>query len=169
MITFETLRKIEQQERNSAKLSDLPERFLEEAKQYLEKKEKMATGKIDEWELKTAVRRLQEILEFRERKIVNFALTYVRSGVAPGGLLPEEKQLFESTVASVKDFKKRRWEALSGTKKNFKAIAFLEDVPQFIGTDMINYGPYSRGDIATVPEENAKLLLDKKAAEVIEN
>ncbi len=49
-----------------------------------------------------------------------------------------------------------------------KAMAFLQEIPKFVGIDMGHYGPYRAGDIATVPEDNAKLLVDKGAGEIIE-
>jgi DNA replication factor GINS len=47
-------------------------------------------------------------------------------------------------------------------------VAFLQDIPQFVGIDMGCYGPYRAGDIATVPEENAKVLIEKGASELVE-
>jgi len=38
-----------------------------------------------------------------------------------------------------------------------------------VGIDMGHYGPYKAGDIATVPEENARVLVEKGSAEFLES
>jgi DNA replication initiation complex subunit (GINS family) len=170
MITYETLRKILQEENdNKIKLSMLPERFLQEVREYLDKKEEMAKEKGDKWELQTAKQRFGGVMELRERKIMNLTLSFVRTGAAPENMLPEENELFESIVKRIKDFHERRDNAMSGKRQAFKTIAFLQEIPQFVGIDLGCYGPYAQGDIATVPEENAKVLVEKGAAEPVAN
>ncbi len=168
MITYETLRKIEQDEKNSVKLSKLPENFLQEAMDYLEKKEAIAREKDDKWEQQTAKQRVGNIMNMRERKIVNFTLSFVRSGAIPEDMTPEERELFDRIVRNLQDFRGQRKKVMSGEKFPMKAVAFLQDTPQFVGIDMGHYGPYRAGDIATVPDENAKVLIDKGAGELIE-
>ncbi len=62
-----------------------------------------------------------------------------------------------------------RKKAMSGERPDFKTVAFLQKLPQFVGIDMGYYGPYQQGDIATVPAENARVLVDKGAAELVES
>ncbi len=169
MITYETLRRIEQDERVSKKLAQLPERFLQEVMEYLKKKEAMAKEKGDKFELQTAKQRFFSIMQIRERKIVNFTLSYVRSGALPQNMQPEERQLFDSVVKRLKDFHEKRDRAMSGQRSTFKTVAILQPLPQFVGIDMGYYGPYRQGDIATVPAENAGLLTEKGAAEMVES
>ncbi len=168
MITYETLRKIEQEEKNSLKLVKLPQNFLQEAMDYLEKKKAMANEKEDMWEHKTAVQRTDNIMQVRERKIVNFTLSFVRSGAIPENMAPEERELFDRMVKNLQDFQGQRKKAMSGEKFSMKTVAFLQEMPQFVGIDMGYYGPYIPGDIATVPEENAKVLIEKGASELID-
>ncbi len=169
MITYETLRSIEQEERIGKKLAKLPDRFLLEVIDYMQKKEAMAKEKGDKWELKTAKQRFQNIMELRERKIVNFTLSFVRSGAVPENMMPEERELFDGVVKRVHDFHDKRRKAMTGESTTFKTVAFLQQLPQFVGIDMGYYGPYRQGDIATVPEDNARLLIEKGAAEIIES
>jgi DNA replication initiation complex subunit (GINS family) len=169
MITYETLRKIEQEERLERKLAQLPENFMQQVLGYLKQKESIAKEKGDKWELRTAAQRFKSIMELRERKIMNFSLSFVRSGAIPENMLPEERELFDSVAAEIKDFHKKRDKAMSGEHFDFKAVAFLQPLPRFVGIDMGHYGPYSQGDIATVPEENAKLLVEKGAVEMIDS
>jgi DNA replication initiation complex subunit (GINS family) len=169
LITYETLRKIEQEERIGRKMAQLPERFLQEVVEYMKKKEEMAREKGDKWEIRTASQRFRSIMELRERKIMNFSLSFVRSGAIPENMLPEERELFDSVAGEVREFHRKRDKAMSGEKFYFRAVAFLQQLPKFVGIDMGHYGPYSQGDIATVPEENARLLVEKGAAEIIES
>lgn len=169
MITYETLRKIERDERVEKKLAQLPERFLLEALDYMKKKEAMAKEKGDRWELQTAKQRFQNIMQLRERKIINFTLSFVRSGALPENMMPEERELFDAVVKRVNDFHDKRNKAMTGEKASFKTVAFLQQLPQFVGIDMGYYGPYQQGDIATVPADNAVLLVEKGAAELVES
>jgi DNA replication initiation complex subunit (GINS family) len=168
MITYETLRRVEQEEKNYAKLTKLPPNFLREAMDYLEKKETMAQEKDDKWEHQTAKQRVRNIMDMRERKIVNFTLSFVRSGAIPESMTPEERELFDRIVRNLQDFQGQRKKVMSGEKFPMKAVAFLQDVPKFVGIDMGHYGPYKAGDISTVPEDNAKVLVEKGASELVE-
>ena len=47
-------------------------------------------------------------------------------------------------------------------------LVFKEDVPEFLGVDLRKYGPFKKGDIAKIPEENAKILIESGKAEVME-
>jgi len=148
-------------EKNSKKLLNLPENFFDEAKAYLENKAKFANTKEDAWELDSARRVLQDLLEIREGKLLSIALSYIRAGLEPGSLTREEKEFFDSVVGEIKQFQEKRREIFEGKKEKMQAVAFLEALPQFVGVDMKNYGPFERGDMATIPEENAKLLMEK--------
>jgi DNA replication initiation complex subunit (GINS family) len=44
----------------------------------------------------------------------------------------------------------------------------LQDVPRFVGADMHNYGPFREGDVANIPEANARLLLERGMARKME-
>jgi DNA replication initiation complex subunit (GINS family) len=44
-------------------------------------------------------------------------------------------------------------------------VIFREDVAAFVGSDMNNYGPFKKGDIAKLPDENKNILLEQKVAE----
>ena len=48
-------------------------------------------------------------------------------------------------------------------------VAILGDVPMFVGIDMKDYGPFKKGDVASVPKENSELLVSKSLARVIES
>jgi DNA replication initiation complex subunit (GINS family) len=169
MITYESLREFARKEKSSQKLTELPESFFHEARSYLENKAMASQGKEDMWELDNSRRVLQDLLDAREGKLVNLALIFVRAGVTPGKLLPEEKNLFDSMVMSIRDFQEARKQAVEGKGEDMQTIACLDEVPAFVGVDMKTYGPLSKGDIAMVPKENSDLLVGKGLARTIES
>lgn len=167
MLTYETLRRMMVDEKNSKKLLNLPENFFDEAKSYLENKARFSDTKEDAWELDSARRVLQDLFEIREGKLINSALFHVRSGVSPGSMTKEERIFFDSMVSGIREFQERRKGIFEGRREEMETVAFLEPIPQFVGADMKNYGPFERGDMATVPKDNAALLIEKNIAKLI--
>ncbi|MEM3622722.1 MAG: hypothetical protein QXZ02_01370 [Candidatus Bathyarchaeia archaeon] len=47
-------------------------------------------------------------------------------------------------------------------------LRFLKDVPAIIGSDMKTYGPFKSEDVASLPAENAKILIKQGLAEKVE-
>ncbi len=169
MLTYETIRNFTKEEKEGTKLVKLPEDFFAQVREYLEKKEAMGREKNNLWELQSARRVLEDLLEARERKIVTLALYSVRSGMIPENLAPEEKEFFEAVKERINQFRKKRKGVLEGGNGEGKGLVVIrEDLPEFVGLDLQTYGPYSKGDIVTLPGESIKLLLGKKAAERIE-
>ena len=168
MLTYETLREYVIKEKNSPKLIELPDNFFQDARAYLENKARVSEGKEDLWELDNSRRMLQDLLDSRESKLVNLALVFVRAGVTPGKVMPEEKAFFDSLVQSIKSFQEARREAVEGEREEMGTVAVLEEVPKFVGVDMKEYGPFRKGDVARVPKENSQLLVSKALARPIE-
>ncbi len=168
MLTYETISRIVAQERESKILVNLPEEFFEDAKLYIENKSKVSGGKEDAWELDNAKRMLQDLMEIRERKILTLSLHFVRSGVSPNNMVREEVDFFNSVVAALKKFQVEKKLMIDGKPENRWTVAMLADVPEFLDTKLRKHGPYSKGDIATVPEEHAKLLVEKGMARKLE-
>ncbi|MFO7797185.1 MAG: hypothetical protein ACQERB_08360 [Promethearchaeati archaeon] len=51
---------------------------------------------------------------------------------------------------------------------SYKVIRFIKNTPALVGIDLLNYGPFKKEDIANIPQENAKILVNEKLAEYIE-
>jgi DNA replication initiation complex subunit (GINS family) len=168
MLTYETLREYTIKEKNSPKLIELPESFFQEARAYLENKAKVSEGKEDLWELDNSRRMIQDLLDSRETKLLKLALVFVRAGVTPGKVMPEEKEFFDNIVQNIKSFQDARRDTVEGKREEMGTVAVLDEVPRFIGVDMKEYGPFNKGDIARVPKENSNLLVSKALAKPIE-
>ncbi len=170
MLTYETLSKIvkeEKEEKSHTRLVSLQPNFFNEVREYLDTKSRMAQGKDDLWELNSARRMLQDMLDTREKKILSAALYFPRTGAEPENMTKDEKEFFGKVVRHLEELQSTR-KAMLENREKMSMVAMLADVPEFVGLDLKNYGPYREGDIATVPEENAKVLVQKNAAKIIE-
>jgi len=47
-------------------------------------------------------------------------------------------------------------------------VRVLDDVPEFMGVDLESYGPFEEGDVVTVPEDNADVLVEQGNADVLD-
>lgn len=166
-ITFELIRKIQREEQRTPKLTELPEGFYKNVKSYLERK-KSATNRKVVLEAKNVERLVEDIFNRRERKVFNLSIITARTGIPPENLTEEENGFFESIVTMLK---KRRSDIIDkilkkdvGEKETETLVIFNEDVPEFMGSDMKTYGPFKKGDISKLPEENMSIMIEKGVA-----
>ena len=47
-------------------------------------------------------------------------------------------------------------------------LRFLKAIPSIIGADMKTYGPFAAEDVASVPADNAKILVKQGLAVVVD-
>jgi len=132
---------------------------------------------------------IKEIYEKRENKIVNLALMSSRAELEnkTPSMLREEKELYKNLLSillkSRKDIlknilesklpliektdKPKELKSLQEPENSIKLIRFLQEIPQFVGTDLNTYGPFDKEDMANLPFEIADLLIKKEKAEEI--
>ena len=166
-VTFEFIRKIQLEEQKSSQLAKLPEDFYEAVASYLEKKRSTSSERRDLLEIRNIERLIKNIFERRERKLLNAAIIKVRAGVDPVNLTKEEKDFFDKIVQLLKKRRELVLEPLLSPKRKEEdvLVVFKQDVPAFVGGDGKTYGPFKKGDIARLPEENRKILLDQGIVE----
>jgi DNA replication factor GINS len=169
-ITFELIRRIQREEQRVPKLTKLPENFYQNIAAYLQQKRNLVETKDDRkggLEIKNIERLVEDIFNRRERKILNQAIISVRTGMSPENLTEEEDVFFNVLLNSLKDRRDNMLKKmLEEVEEEFASlIVFKEDVPQFVGSDMKTYGPFKKGDIAKLPEENMKVLIERGIAE----
>ena len=75
---------------------------------------------------------------------------------------------FDALVENIKKYRGERNVLVEGEPKEKNLIVMMNDLEEFVGIDMKNYGPFKKGDVANLPEENTKLLIEKKVAKRIE-
>jgi len=167
LLSYDAILKIVNQEKSEKNLVKLPENFFSDVNKYVENKSKMV-DKENSWELESARRLVQDVLDIRERKILIHALYNVRSGMVSDNLTPEEKMFFDKVVEEIKSFREGLKRTVEGEPEKKDLIVIENDLAEFVGIDMKTYGPFRKGDVVNLPEENVKLLLDKKLAKKIE-
>jgi len=168
MITFEAIRKIQMEEQISPKLSKLPENFFDEVKTYMSQKKEISKTKDDRkssLEMKNIERLVEDIYNRRERKILNQVIVSARTNMLPENLINSEKDFFEVLLKSVKERRTTFTESFDRKVQMESLVVFREDVPEFVAIDEKIYGPFKKGDIARLPEENMKLLIERGIAE----
>jgi len=96
--------------------------------------------------------------------------------VPPNALTVEEEKVFTGVSPFAEAYRSYAKSILRGhvpktgvEQKHKRAILrFLKDVPAIIGADMETYGPFKVEDVASLPIENAKILVRQSLAEKIE-
>jgi DNA replication factor GINS len=175
-ITFELVRKIQREEQRLPKPTKLPENFYKNVNNYIQQKRKTAESMGDRkigFEVKNIGGLIEDVFNRRERKILNGALIAVRTNIAPENLTEEEKMFFDLLVRSIKE---RRNAVLNHVFDEAKEpetvmeaqVVFKEDIAEFVGSDLRKYGPYKKGDVVILPEDNVKILLEKGIVEGLE-
>ncbi len=168
-ITFEYIRQMQREEQKNSDLSKIPDDFYDKVKGYVKEKKKLVQKKKDKamtTELRNIQRILEDVFNRRETKIMNYAILSVRSGIVPQNLIESERDFFEAVVDYLR---KQRGRLLEESTEKLQSdenakVEFLEDVLEFVGIDLKKYGPYNKGDIGTIPMENAELFIKVKKA-----
>jgi DNA replication initiation complex subunit (GINS family) len=194
LITYETVRNAHRAEKEE-ELQKLPDGFFESVRNWFKVKERLkdTTSLL---EVENAKKLLEDVINRRQKKIVLAALSTMRGQLPPAGLNDEERKFFDDIVNTLKAFKNDMnekfrsfddiaQEKIEEAKKSIEEmkpveveniavkpndkllVKILIDLPKFVGTDMQSYGPLRTGDIITLPEEVAKLLVTRKAADNI--
>jgi DNA replication initiation complex subunit (GINS family) len=173
-------------EMKNTALGSLPPDFYARAADYLRRikeenrmlDKKTVKAGLLEHELERGKCMLQELVWARYRKLV---VLIGENQKMPSGLLADEEEAmwagFLSFAEAYQKFVETllRGQVLSqvskvGVKKAHKRVAlrFVKNIPAVIGADMKTYGPFMVEDVASVPVENAKILVKQGLAEVVE-
>lgn len=142
-----------------------------------------------EHETQNVNRMLGELLRARYKKLVK---TISQSQKMPSNLLTiEETKMSESFVAFADAYQKFARDLLKGQTQTIKtevirvdfkaepevkpefshkrvALRFIKSIPTIIGADMKTYGPFVPEDVASLPADNAKMLVKQGLAVAIE-
>lgn len=176
-ISYKTLRRIQQLEKTSPLLTKIDVNFYHKLSEYLknldsiiEQEENAQKIKLFNDEIQNTKKLAFGIYELREKKIVQSALSKVR-GAKPDlkNALDIEKKLYESLIKQIILSRKKILEEKSDEVKKdepkteiFKKeekkrntnpiVRVLEDIPEFVGTDMKTYS-LRKNDVLTVSKE----------------
>ncbi len=171
-----------QKEKECAEIQKLPRDFYAKLADYVKKlkeerrmlDQKTTKAKLMKQEFENVNNMVQELLQSRYEKALKNTL--VGETVSKEALTEEEEKLYgeilplaESHQSLLKDVLHGR---LSHTEKKEKpekiALRFIKEIPAVVGSDMKTYGPFMPEDIATLPTENARILISQGAAVEVE-
>jgi len=154
-----------------ARLADYMKKIREESRMLDQKTTK---AKLIQREFENAKRMVGELIRLRRMKALRKTLT---GKTVPTDALTEEETKFhreilplaESYQTFLKDIQKGRVSKVEREEKPQKMLLrFLQEIPAIVGADMKAYGPFKPEDIATLPVENAKILIKQGVAVELE-
>lgn len=170
-------------EKENTKLQKLPKEFYAKTAEYIGKirregrmlDPKSAKAKLISQELSNVKRLMEELAKIRFKKIVDHATS--AKTVEKEELTSEEEKILLGIVPSLENFQSLLKDSLRGKISKVEEkieppkrmlLRFLKEVPAVVGADLKIYGPFSVEDVATLPIENAKVLLKHGVAMEIE-
>src|SRR4030042_5732107 len=180
MITYNDIYEAARKERYAEQLQQLPKNFVDEVADYLREKKEIASKQEDVFpdviiktkkQLENAITLFRELILRRKKKILNLVLIATETGISKQdfeNMLPFEKTLFEELMKSVDLSDRKMNDMLNGNKQEQKneLIIFKEYVEEFIGLDGEKMGAFEKGQIANIPKEIARILVDSGKAEI---
>ncbi len=131
----------------------------------------------------------KELYEKRESKIIQIALINSRTKSSTNDkkfMLNLEKKVYDKVIQNLDKFRveilhnvilgklietvtvkkePKDLKKVENPKNQAKEVVFKQKMSKFVGTDLNNYGPYEKGDIAQLPEDITTLLIKKNQVE----
>lgn len=175
---YDELLKVWKAELENRDLTELPQGFIVRMEEYLKKlaeesrmlDKKTAKASLLKIEERNVKRMLREIANMRYRKLMKKISREKKEKIAISGAgnknlikmltLTESYDSFLETVFS--------GEKMGELEKKRIIVRFLKEIPEIIGIDMKSYGPYKPEDVASLPAENAEMLIKQGLAVEIE-
>ena len=159
-----------------ARVSDYLRRINDEAK-LLDKKTLKA--RLLEHELRNVERFITELTRVRYKKIVK---TIRKHDKIPSEVLTVEEakiftgflnftQAYRAFAKSLLQGQAVKTEAETETQEQphrLVALRFIKAIPAIMGSDMKTYGPFVAEDVASMPVENARILVKQGLAAMVE-
>jgi len=184
MITYKDIYDAARKERYSGQLQPIAKNFIVEVANYLKEKKEIASKEDDDFsdvilktkkQLENAQTLFREFMLRRRKKILNLVLIAAETGISKqdfNNMLTFEKSLFEDLMKCIDASNKNLSEALNGkteeSQKN-ELVVFNEAVEEFVDLNGNQMGGFEKGQIANIPKEIAKILIEDGKAEIIEN
>lgn len=179
---YEELLESWRKEKANTELQPLPRDFYANLASYMRRireesrmlDKKTTRARLMHREFENAKRLIKELLKLRREKILRKIVT--GKVLSEDSLTIEEKGLhhgFLPFAESYQGFLKNilRGQAIQVERKDKPKkmlVRFVQEIPAIIGSDMNTYGPYKAEDIATLPHENARILIRQGIAIEVE-
>lgn len=181
MITYNDIYEASRKERYSDQLQQLPKNFITEVADYLKEKKDIASKDNDVFsdvsvktkkQIENAVTLFKELILRRKKKILTLVLIAAETGISKqdfDNMLAFEKLLFDDLMKAIDISEKKLSDMLNGEKDEQKndLIVFKDSVDEFIGLDGKKMGGFEKGQIANIPKEIAKILIESGKADLV--
>tara|TARA_Y100000034_G_C6868233_1_gene395930 strand:+ start:866 stop:1468 length:603 start_codon:yes stop_codon:yes gene_type:complete len=196
IITYETLYELLRREKSRSEIQKLDKDFFNDVIKYVKDKRDIlesqkskdnvfAAREIERTtkQLENIYRILKELYEKRENKLLSLSLLNSRSEskIDTSLLMPDEVKFYEKIrndlnlyrkgiLGNILEGKLPSFEEPKVIKSDFQdkmLIRFVNPVPKFVGSNGFTYGPFEEEDIANLPLDIAKILVEKERAEEI--
>ncbi len=183
MITYNDIYESARKERYSEQLQSLPKNFISEVAEYLKEKKEVASKENDTFsdviiktkkQLENAIILFRELILRRRKKILNLVLIASETGISRQdyeNMFDFERELFEELMKCIDASDKKINQNLNGKKEEKQKnelVIFKENVEEFIGLNGEKMGGFEKGQIANIPKEIAKILIEDGKAEKVE-
>ena len=186
LLTYDELRVIEREERSNNQLTPLTDEFVERFNEYASDKQKVLdksddniiAGKVKErtrTELINAKNSYNNIMDYRARKIFNQVFTDIKMSAKNdfNGFLSGEKELYNSLnkllaqyFESLTKGKVKKADGFFAFSDDNILVRFVKEFPEFVWNGQ-TIGPFKTEDMANLPKDVIKLLLNKEVVKVM--
>lgn len=126
-------------------------------------------------EAKLAAKELRKSITELVNTIMDIRLKKMASELLKGETIEVdeyERPMIPSLVKFISQFNELRSYIIDGKTKELEhfykdaptvyyLVQFQNPADKFMGVDLVEYGPFEAGDLATLPQENAKILIEK--------
>ena len=169
-------------EKENVEIQRLPKNFYAKIADYVQKireerrmlDKKTTKAKLLNREFKSVKNMAEELFQLRYKKLREKSLA--RETVPRGVLIEEEEKLYgeilplaEAYQAFLKGVLRGHPSRIERQEKPKKILLrFVQEIPAIVGSDMKTYGPFEPEDIATLPSENARILVKQGVAVEVE-
>ena len=183
MITYNDIYEAARKERYSEQLQQLPKKFIKDVAEYIKEKKEISMKEDDSFsdviiktkkQLENAVTLFKELITRRRKKILSLVLIAAETGISKqdfDNMLDFEKSLFEQLMVCLDSSDKELNGLLNGEKQEEQKnelVIFKEAVEEFVGLNGEKMGGFEKGQVANIPHEIAKILIEDGKAEVAE-
>jgi len=179
---YNELYEIWKRELESGELERLPPDFYPRIADYIRKikeenrmlDKRTVKSNLLKKEMLNVKRIVSELIQTRYRKL---AKKLARGEKVPLDVLTvEEEKIYTGVSSFAEGYQNFARSLLRGQmlkmtverERKRSVLRFLRDVPAIIGADMKTYGPFKVEDTASIPVENAKILIKQGLAEKVE-
>lgn len=182
MITYNDIYEAARKERYSDQLQKLPKSFIVDVSNYLKEKKEVSLKEDDAFsdvivktkkQLENAVTLFKELMLRRKKKILNLVLIAAETGISKqdfDNMLDFEKKMFEDFMKCMDDSDKHLNEIFNNKKEEVlknELVVFKTAVEEFVDLEGEKMGPYEKGQIANIPKEIVKILIEGGKVELV--